>query len=91
VEFKIIDPPKARLGSSETARFETAFEHPDEAATGVVVTFFRPIASPDDANAAGRQTEGSPSASPQPEPPKTPTLSEGAQPKDGPGAADGQE
>jgi predicted Zn finger-like uncharacterized protein len=41
VQFKIIDPPKARLGPSETARFKTTFDHPDEAATGVVVTFAR--------------------------------------------------
>jgi Protein of unknown function (DUF3426) len=41
VQFKIIDPPKARLGPSETARFKTTFEHPDDAATGVVVTFAR--------------------------------------------------
>jgi predicted Zn finger-like uncharacterized protein len=41
VQFKIIDPPKARLGPSETARFKTTFDHPDDAATGVVVTFAR--------------------------------------------------
>jgi predicted Zn finger-like uncharacterized protein len=41
VQFKIIDPPKARLGPSETARFRTTFEHPDDGATGVVVTFAR--------------------------------------------------
>jgi predicted Zn finger-like uncharacterized protein len=41
VQFKIIDPPKGRLGPSETARFKTTFDHPDEAATGVVVTFAR--------------------------------------------------
>ncbi len=41
VQFKIIDPPRARLGPSETARFKTTFDNPDEAATGVVVTFAR--------------------------------------------------
>jgi hypothetical protein len=41
VQFKIIDPPKTRLAPNETARFQTAFEHPDEAASGVVVTFAR--------------------------------------------------
>jgi predicted Zn finger-like uncharacterized protein len=41
VQFKIIEPPKARLGPSETARFKTTFDHPDDAATGVVVTFAR--------------------------------------------------
>ena len=41
VQFKIIDPPKASLGPGETARFKTTFDHPDEAATGVVVTFAR--------------------------------------------------
>ena len=39
VQFRIIDPPKARLSPSETARFKTTFDHPDAAATGVVVTF----------------------------------------------------
>jgi len=39
VQFRIIDPPKARLSPSETARFKTTFDHPDEAATGVFVTF----------------------------------------------------
>jgi Protein of unknown function (DUF3426) len=39
VEFKIIDPPKAQLLPGETAHFKTSFDHPDEAATGVVVTF----------------------------------------------------
>jgi Protein of unknown function (DUF3426) len=38
-QFKIIDPPKARLAPSETAHFKTSFDHPDETATGVVVTF----------------------------------------------------
>ena len=38
-EFKIIDPPTARLGAGETAHFKTTFAHPDETATGVVVTF----------------------------------------------------
>src|SRR6516225_11547331 len=38
-QFRIIDPPKARLSPSETARFKTTFDHPDEAATGVFVTF----------------------------------------------------
>jgi nitrogen fixation protein FixH len=41
VQFKVIDPPKARLGPGDTARFKTTFDHPDEAATGVVVTFVR--------------------------------------------------
>ena len=41
VQSKVIDPPRARLSPSETARFKTTFEHPDEAATGVVVTFAR--------------------------------------------------
>jgi Protein of unknown function (DUF3426) len=41
VQFKVIDPPKARLDPGDTARFTTTFDHPDEAATGVVVTFAR--------------------------------------------------
>ena len=41
VQFKIIDPPKPRLGPSESARFKTTFDHPDDGATGVVVTFAR--------------------------------------------------
>jgi len=42
VQFKIIDPPKARLAPGEVAHFRTPFEHPEESATGVVVTFVRP-------------------------------------------------
>jgi len=38
-QFKIIDPPVARLAPGETAHFKTSFDHPDEAATGVLVTF----------------------------------------------------
>jgi hypothetical protein len=38
-QFKIIDPPTARLGPGEIAHFKTSFDHLDEAATGVVVTF----------------------------------------------------
>ena len=38
-QSKIIDPPTARLGPGETAHFKTSFDHPDEAATGVLVTF----------------------------------------------------
>jgi Protein of unknown function (DUF3426) len=38
-QFKIIDPPTARLGPGETAHFKASFDHPDEAATGVLVTF----------------------------------------------------
>jgi len=37
-QFKIIDPPVARLAPGETAHFKTLFDHPDEAATGVLVT-----------------------------------------------------
>ena len=40
-QFKIIDPPAARLGPGETAHFKTSFDHPDEAATGGLVTFAR--------------------------------------------------
>jgi hypothetical protein len=40
-QFKIIDPPTARLAPGETAHFKTSFDHPDEAATGVLVTFAR--------------------------------------------------
>jgi predicted Zn finger-like uncharacterized protein len=38
-QFKIIDAPTARLAPGETAHFKTSFDHPDETATGVVVTF----------------------------------------------------
>ena len=38
-EFKIIDPPTPRLVPGETAHFKTSFDHPDEVATGVLVTF----------------------------------------------------
>jgi predicted Zn finger-like uncharacterized protein len=39
VRFKIIDPPQPRLASGAVAHFKTTFEHPEDAATGVVVTF----------------------------------------------------
>jgi hypothetical protein len=41
IQFKIIDPPTPRLGPGETAHFKTSFDHPDETATGVLVTFAR--------------------------------------------------
>jgi hypothetical protein len=39
VQFKIVDPPKAQLAPGAIAHFRTPFDHPDGAATGVVVTF----------------------------------------------------
>jgi predicted Zn finger-like uncharacterized protein len=39
VEFKVIDPPTPQLQPGAVAHFKTPFEHPDDAATGVVVTF----------------------------------------------------
>jgi predicted Zn finger-like uncharacterized protein len=39
VQFKIIDPPRTQLPPGAVAHFKTPFEHPDDAATGVVVTF----------------------------------------------------
>jgi hypothetical protein len=36
---KVIDPPVARLLPGATAHFNTVFEHPSVAATGVAVTF----------------------------------------------------
>jgi predicted Zn finger-like uncharacterized protein len=39
VQFKIVDPPKPRLPPGVTAHFSTPFDHPEDAATGVVVTF----------------------------------------------------
>ena len=36
---KIVDPPKPRLPPGAVAHFKTPFEHPDDTATGVVVTF----------------------------------------------------
>jgi len=44
VQFKIIDPPKPRLPPGATAHFKTPFDHPDDAATGVVVIFVKPEA-----------------------------------------------
>lgn len=41
VQFKIIDPPQPRLAPGAAAHFKTPFEHPDEAAVGVVVTFVK--------------------------------------------------
>jgi hypothetical protein len=37
-EVKTLDPPKDRLLPGEVKRFRTQFEHPDDTATGVVVT-----------------------------------------------------
>ena len=42
VQFKIIDPPKPRLPPGAVAHFKTPFDHPDDAATGVVATFAKP-------------------------------------------------
>jgi predicted Zn finger-like uncharacterized protein len=39
VQFKVIDPPKTQLAPNAVAHFTTPFPHPDDAATGVVVTF----------------------------------------------------
>jgi hypothetical protein len=39
VQFKIIDPPEARLLPGEAAHFKTPVEHPDATATRVVATF----------------------------------------------------
>ncbi len=39
VQFKIVDPPQSRLPAGAVAHFKTPFDHPDDAAKGVVVTF----------------------------------------------------
>jgi predicted Zn finger-like uncharacterized protein len=39
VQFKIVDPPQRRLAPGAVLHFKTPFDHPDAAATGVVVTF----------------------------------------------------
>ena len=39
VQFKVIDPPQPRLSPGAVVHFKTPFEHPYDAATGVVVTF----------------------------------------------------
>ena len=39
VQFKIVDPPQPRLPPGAVAHFKTPFDHPDDAAKGVVVTF----------------------------------------------------
>ena len=39
--FKVIDPPAPELAPGEAAHFKTQFEHPNDAATGVAVTFAR--------------------------------------------------
>ena len=39
VQFKILDPPTARLAPGASAHVKTPFDHPDNAAIGVVVTF----------------------------------------------------
>lgn len=42
VQLKIVDPPKPRLAPGAVAHFTTPFDHPADAATGVVVTFAKP-------------------------------------------------
>ena len=42
LQFKIIEPPKPRLPPGAVAHFKAPFDHPDDAATGVVVTFAKP-------------------------------------------------
>jgi predicted Zn finger-like uncharacterized protein len=42
VQFEIIEPPKPRLPPGAVAHFKAPFDHPDDAATGVVVTFAKP-------------------------------------------------
>jgi predicted Zn finger-like uncharacterized protein len=39
VQFKIVDPQQRRLAPGAAVHFKTPFDHPDVAATGVVVTF----------------------------------------------------
>jgi predicted Zn finger-like uncharacterized protein len=39
VQFKIVDPPQPRLAPGAVIHFKTPFDHPDDAAKGVVVTF----------------------------------------------------
>jgi Protein of unknown function (DUF3426) len=39
VQFKIVDPPQPRLAPGAVAHFKTPFDHPDDSAKGVVVTF----------------------------------------------------
>ncbi len=39
VQFKVVDPPKARLQPGEIVHFTTPFARPADHATGVVVTF----------------------------------------------------
>lgn len=39
VQFKIVDPPQPRLPPGAVAHFKTPFDHPEDAAKGVVVTF----------------------------------------------------
>jgi hypothetical protein len=39
VQVKIIDPPQPRLAPGAVIHFKTPFDHPDDAAKGVVVTF----------------------------------------------------
>jgi predicted Zn finger-like uncharacterized protein len=41
VQFKIVDPPQPRLAPGAVAHFKTPFDHPDDAAKGVVVTFVK--------------------------------------------------
>ena len=58
LQFKVIDPPIARLAPGEVAHFKTPFEHPADAATGVVVTFAPANPSLDKTAPTGGPTDG---------------------------------
>jgi len=55
VQFKIIDPPRPRLPPGASAHFKTPFDHPADAATGVVVTFAKPQAGSNPQAGVGAQ------------------------------------
>jgi hypothetical protein len=76
LQFKVIEPPVARLAPGEVAHFKTPFERPDDAATGVMVTFTSHIISWDNRSVTGGRTDNSaPPRSPASKPEeRNPTL-----------------
>jgi hypothetical protein len=63
VQFKIVDPPQPRLAPGAVAHFKTPFDHPDDAAKGVVVTFAHIPSSDNKTLASGRTDDPAPARS----------------------------
>jgi hypothetical protein len=70
LQFKVINPPIANLAPGEAAHFKTPFEGPDDAATGVVVTFAPHVSSDNTSMAGGRPADPAPPPSAAPSKPE---------------------